>query len=99
MPFACQCSPWVGEVACAFQDRTPTVQGAMGLPRMCTEPMAEVRSLPLWSCTDPYSGCTKMPFARESSSWIGEVVCAFSGSYTYCTRCYGTTQDVYRAYG
>ena len=24
-----------------FQDRTPHVQGTMGLPKMCTEPMAQ----------------------------------------------------------
>ena len=159
MPYARQCSTWVGEVACAFSGMyTYYIQGTTGLSRMCSETMAEARRLPLWSCTDPYSGvqkcrlrvsaphglvkwlvhfqectltiqgatglprmcsetmadvkrppsgsctdpysrCTKMPFARAYSAWVFQAACAFSASYTYCTRCYRTAQDVYRAYG
>ena len=36
-----------------------------------------------------------MPFASECLTWLSEVACAFSESYTYCTRCYGTSQVVY----
>ena len=81
-----------------FWDRTPKVQGAMGLPRMCTEHTAEVTRPPSLTCIYRYSGCTKMPFAYECSPYLCEVPCAFLESYTYCTRQYGTAQDVYRTY-
>ena len=46
-------------------NRTPSVQGATGLPRMCTQNVGEVRGPPLWSCTGPYRGCTKIRLAAE----------------------------------
>ena len=70
-----------------FWNRTHNVQGTMGLLRMCTEPIAlyvyRVYSREnSGSCTDPYRGCTKMPFSYECSAYVGEVACAFSVSYT-----------------
>ena len=46
-------------------NRTPSVQGATGLPRMCTQPMGEVRGPLPWSCTRPYRICTKMWLVEE----------------------------------
>ena len=36
------------------------VQGTTGLPRMCAQPVVDVQSLPVWSCTCPYSMCLKI---------------------------------------
>ena len=82
-----------------FWDRTRTVQGATGLPRMSTEHMAEVMHPSSVTCIYPYSGCTKMTFAYVCSPYVGEVAGVFFRSYTYCTRRYGTAQHVYRTYG
>ena len=86
---------WLVKRLVHFRDCTPKVQGATGLPRMSTEHMAEVIRLSSVTYIYPYSGFTKMPFAYECSPYVGEVARAFSRSYTYCTRCYGTAQDVY----
>ena len=45
------------------------VKGAAGLPRMCTKPVGDVQP---WSCTAPYSGCTKIPLTAECSTARGE---------------------------
>ena len=56
--------------------RTPGVQGAMGplslVQFVYTQPDSLVRRPTFGSCTDPYSRCTKMPFAADSSSWPSE---------------------------
>ena len=53
--------------------RTPSVQGSAGLPTMCTKPVGDVRVAPPWSCTAPYSGCTKIPLTEECSTASGEL--------------------------
>ena len=53
--------------------RTPSVQGAVGLPRMCTQAVGDVRTTPLWSCTGPYSVCKGIPLASERSMPIGHL--------------------------
>ena len=65
-----------------FRNRTPSVQGAEGPPRFvytvsgaCTGPRSR-------SCTEPYSGCTKMPFVQECFPCLSELACAFPKSYT-----------------
>ena len=49
----------------------PGVQVAMGplssVPFVYTQPDSTVRSPTFGSCTDPYSRCTKMPFAADCS--------------------------------
>ena len=66
---------------------------------MCTEPMALVRRTCSEICIHLPYGCTKIQFAPEGSQLCVEVASAFLRAYTYCTRCYGAAQDVYRAYG
>ena len=51
-------------------DRTPSIQRAAALPRKCTKPVEDVR---LWSCTAPYSGCTKILLLAECSMANGEL--------------------------
>ena len=46
---------------------TPSEQGATGLPRMCTQPVGDVRGMQPWTFTAPHSGCTKVPLAAEYS--------------------------------
>ena len=62
-------------VSCS--NRTPSVRGAMGPPRLCTQPLLPVRSPRSRSCRGPYSGCTKMPFVSECSPWPCELACEF----------------------
>ena len=38
---------------------------------------------------------TNMQFESECLTWLSELACSSSESYTYCTRCYGTSQIVY----
>ena len=80
-------------------NRTTSVRGSMGPPSLCTQPVAAVRRALSGSCTDQYSGCTKMPFALECSLWGSELPCVLLESYTFCTRLHGTSQFVYTAYG
>ena len=54
-------------------NRTPSVQGATGLPRMCTQLVGDVRVVPPWSCTAPHSGCTKVPLVAECLPPSGEL--------------------------
>ena len=65
-----------------FFNRTPSVQDAAESSRFvytasgtCMEPRSR-------KSTEPYSGCTKMPFAPECFLWPGELACVFSESYT-----------------
>ena len=44
---------------------TPSVQGATGLPRMCTLSVGDVRGPLPFSCTGPYSGCTKFRWPQS----------------------------------
>ena len=44
---------------------TPSVQGATRLPWMSTLPVCDVRGPLPFSCTDPYSGCTKILLTTE----------------------------------
>ena len=50
---------------------TPSVQGTAGLPSMCTQLVGDVQGAPPYSCTDPYSGCTKIALIAESSPLSG----------------------------
>ena len=54
--------------------RTPSVQGATGLYRMCTQPVGDVRGPPPWSCTSPYSLCTKIPLMAECLTASSELL-------------------------
>ena len=81
-----------------FRDRTPKVQCAVGIPKMCTERTAGIPRPTSVTCIYPYSGCTKIPFAYKCSPYLREVACAFLELDTYCKRQYGTPQDVYRTY-
>ena len=95
-------SDLVSDVHChaRFWNRTPIVQGAKGSPNLHTKAVrAPVRQRKSASCTDPYSGCTKIPFASEFSPCGGVLPCTFSELYTYCMRCHGTAQFVHTACG
>ena len=48
-------------------NRTLSVQGAAGLPNMCTKPVGDVWVVPQWSCTAPYSTCLKVLLAADCS--------------------------------
>ena len=51
-----------------IQSSKPTEQGDTGLPRFCTQPLADLRHPPPGIiATAPYSGCTKIPLAAECS--------------------------------
>ena len=72
-----------GVLPIAFLNRTTTVRGTMVPPSLCKQPVAPVWRRMLGSSTDPYSGCTRNPFALECSPWDYVLPCAFSESYTY----------------
>ena len=96
-----QSSP-LGLVYCHahYLNCTATVRGATGSPNFCTKvAWAYVQQCKAANCTDPYNGCTKMPFASEFSPLGGVLPCAFSELYTYCTRCHDTAQFVYKDCG
>ena len=44
---------------------TPSIQGAMRLPRMCTLPVLDVQGPPPFSYTGPYSGCIEILLTVE----------------------------------
>ena len=81
-----------------FWNHTPTVQGATGPPRLCTQPVALVRCPRSRSHIEPYSGYTKMPFAPECSPRPGELAYGFSG-IVYSTLSHYPTRDLLRRLG
>ena len=90
-------SDLVSEVQChtSFQNSTPTVRGVMGTPNLFGKAVrAPVRQRKSASCTDPYSGCTKISFATEFSCWGGILPCSISELYTYCTTHHRISQFV-----
>ena len=83
-----------------YRNCTPTVRGATGSPSLCTRvSWAYVRQCKSANCTEPYSGCTKMPFSSEYSALFGLLPCALSALYTCCSRCHGAAQFVHTAGG
>ena len=79
---------------------TATVRGATGYPNFCTKvARTYVRQCKAANCTNPYNGCTKMPFASEFSPLGGVLPCAFSELYTYCSSYHDTAQFVYKGCG
>ena len=49
------------------------VQGAMGIPRMCAQPVGNIQSSLVCSCTGPYRMCTKILWTAECSMISGEL--------------------------
>ena len=80
IPFVSEFSLAVVYCHARFRNRTPAIRGAAGPPSLCTQPVLTVWCLNSGSCTHPYNGCTKMPFARECSPSVGQVPCAFTES-------------------
>ena len=88
-----------------FRDRTPSVQGATGLPRICTERTADATRPPLVTCIYPYSGiqkcrlCISAPYTFVKSLvhfWNRTpTVQGTIGLPRMCTE--PMVQDVYRA--
>ena len=54
-------------------NRKPIVQGAIGLPRMCTKPVGDISGPPPRCLTDPYSRYTKIPLMAEYSPPSGRL--------------------------
>ena len=57
-----------------IMNRTSSIQGATRLPRMCGQPLGDVRVVPPCSCTAVYSGCTKIPLIAEYLTASGELL-------------------------
>ena len=76
-----------------FRNCAPTVRSATGSPNLYTKAVrAPIQQLKLASCTDSYSGCTKMRFTSGCYALFASLPCALSPSYTYCTRHHGISQ-------
>ena len=55
----------------SFRNPTPTMLGTNESPYLCTKAVwAPVRQRRSASCTDRYSGCTKIPFESDFSPWV-----------------------------
>ena len=94
----CQSSP-LGVVYSNMHYRNciPIVRGSTGSPKLCTKAVwTPVRQRMSASCTDPYSGFTKLRFASEFSALFGLLPCSLSPSYTYCTRHHRISQFMYK---
>ena len=64
-----------------FRNRKPSVQSAAGSPRLVYTASGTFIGPRSRRCTEPYSGCTNMPFAQECFPWPSELVCVFLKSY------------------
>ena len=83
-----------------FQNYAPTVRGTTGFLNLRTKAVwTPVQQRKSARCTEPYSGCTKMPFASEFFPQGGVQPCALSDLYTYCTRYHTTAQFGYKECG
>ena len=66
----------------SFWNRTPSVQGATGPPKLVYTASGTSTGHNSWRCTEPYSGCTKMLFAPECCPWPCELARALLELYT-----------------
>ena len=66
-----------------FHNCIPTVQGATGPPRLCTQSVALVQHPRSRRYAEPYSGCTKMLFVPECFPRPGELTCAYRHTHTH----------------